>query len=442
LYLCNEKTAQKMDLLEILANQQKEIQSTDIKRLCHREEEAEFDLDSPLAQVVIGVRRSGKSTLCQKVLLESGRKFAYINFDDEHLSTLNATELNDTLATLHRLLGDFNHLFLDEIQNIEGWPLFVNRLLRQGIHLIITGSNANLLSGELATHLTGRYNQISLFPFSFQEYCELSHTDTSSFTTKERALRQRALDQYLLRGGMPEIYGIKRPDKYIQSLFEAIITKDICRRYKIRYRKTLTDMANNLVDHYCQELSFTQLAKQMGLTSVHTAKDYVNYLSNAFLVCLVPKYTFKTTERQQTRKCYVVDTSFVDNRKDTLLTEGYGWRLENAVAIELMRRIEQEYQQLYYLRKSKDYEVDFVVTQRGHARQLIQVTYDFESPSTKLYNREIGGLLKGAKATQCDKLTLIVGSGKSEELHVEGFTIHKVLATDWFLEKTDSWKEV
>ena len=157
----------------------------------------------------------------------------------------------------------------------------------------------------------------------------------------------------------------------------------------------------------------------------------MTYLSNAFLISLVPKYSFKTTERQQSRKCYVVDTAFIDNREETLQSEGYGWRLENVVAIELLRRMEME--RLYYIRKPKDYEVDFVVVERSHVKQLIQVTYSFENPSTKLYNREVGGLIKGARDTQCESLYLIVGYGKSEELHIDGHTIHKVLASEWLL---------
>ena len=148
-----------MNLLQILIDQREEIINTDTRLLCSRKEESKIELKSKLAQVVIGVRRSGKSTLCQKVLLESGVDFAYVNFDDERLADLHADGLDEMLQCLYRINGDFTHLFLDEIQNIDKWPLFVNRLLRQGIKIILTGSNANLLSGELATHLTGRYHQ-------------------------------------------------------------------------------------------------------------------------------------------------------------------------------------------------------------------------------------------------------------------------------------------
>ena len=148
-----------MDNIErILRDQREELFSTDFSQFVPRQEEGEIDLDSRLAQIVIGVRRCGKSTLCQKVLLQSNVHFAYVNFDDETLASLQASQLNEVLEMLYRIYGSFTHLFMDEIQNVPSWHLFVNRLLRQGLHLVLTGSNANLLSGELSTHLTGRYN--------------------------------------------------------------------------------------------------------------------------------------------------------------------------------------------------------------------------------------------------------------------------------------------
>ena len=155
-----------MDIKQILQDQKAEIIRFNPTILCTRTEEKLFDLQSDLAQVVIGVRRSGKSTLCLKVLKESGMSFGYVNFDDELLAGLKVSQLNDVLDALYKVYGDITHVLFDEIQNVDHWPLFVNRLLRQGLHVVMTGSNANLLSGELATHLTGRYNQIELFPVS------------------------------------------------------------------------------------------------------------------------------------------------------------------------------------------------------------------------------------------------------------------------------------
>lgn len=154
----------KRTLETILADQAEELVLKQTLHFCQRKEEDKIDLKSTQAQVVIGVRRSGKSTLCYNALTRKKVKFAYVNFDDERLIHLKSEELNDVLEVLYKINGDFNYLFIDEIQNIPEWYLFVNRLLRKQMHLIITGSNAKLLSGELATHLTGRHHTIPLYP--------------------------------------------------------------------------------------------------------------------------------------------------------------------------------------------------------------------------------------------------------------------------------------
>lgn len=419
------------NLERILKDQHEELLNTDYSQFINRQEETEIDLNSRLAQIVIGVRRCGKSTICQKVLMESKVNFAYVNFDDESLASLHSEELNDVLQVLYRIYGSFTHLFMDEIQNVPKWHLFVNRLLRQGIHIILTGSNANLLSGELATHLTGRYNEIRLYPFSFSEYCLARGILTDAQTTKSTGLLLNALDTYLQQGGFPEVMSISRQDKYIASLLTAIISKDICHRYKVRYKKTLQQLANGILDRFCQEISYSDLQKIYQLNSIHTSKNYVSYLENAYLIRLIPRYSFKSIERQSMRKVYCIDNAFITNHDDALQTENLGWRLENIIAIELFRRLKNEMQQLYYLRQNKNYEVDFAIVERNKVKQLIQVTYDFNQPKTKLYNREIGGLLKGAAATGCTDLTLIMMSGEEEDIEVNGLTIHKILAIRW-----------
>lgn len=191
--------------------------------------------DSTLAQVIIGVRRSGKSTLCHKVLLEHQVKYGYANFDDDRLAKLRVEDLNTVLSCIYQIYGtDIKYIFLDEVQDVEGWHLFVNRLLRTNLHVVVTGSNAKLLSGELATHLTGRYNEIHLFPFSFREYCNYHQLDTKGITTKDVADIKRAFMEYITIGGFPEIQSIRNKRGYVQSLLEAIITKDIQQRFNIR----------------------------------------------------------------------------------------------------------------------------------------------------------------------------------------------------------------
>lgn len=381
------------------------------------------------------MRRSGKSTLCQKVLLQSGVTFAYVNFDDERFKDVHTEELNDFLQELYNIYGSFTHLLLDEVQNIEAWPLFVNRLLRKKIRIILTGSNANLLSSELITHMTGRYNLIELFPFSFFEYCNSKQVDITGQSTKAIGLRGYALNEYIVNGGFPELLqdASLTPKSYVQSLLRAIIEKDICKRYKIRYKKTIYDLANYILDSFCQEKSYNGIARDLQVKSVHTVKNYLTYLDNAYLTCSIQRYSFKSIERSRTRKCYAIDIAFVAQREHTLQTENWGWRMENIVAIELLRRMEYATQELYYLRENRSYEVDFAVVDSGHVIQLIQVTYDFTNPKTRLYNREIGGLIKDAKATRCTNLTLVMMSGKASDIEIDGLTVHCVLATDWLL---------
>ena len=420
--------------VNILSDQREELTNRHWKNIVTREEEKEINLNSPLAQVVIGVRRSGKSTLCSKVMLESGLPFGYINFDDDRLGKLTVDAFDTLLRALYQLNGDFNHLFLDEVQNIEGWELFVNRMLRQGMHMLITGSNANLLSGELATHLTGRYHQIELMPFSFQEYCSCKDVNTSSYTTKAIALRDKALNDYLFAGGFPELLLLSEAEQgdYVRSLVQTIVEKDIAKRYKLRYAQTLMDVANQVLDEFSQEHSFATVQKKHNLKSPNTAKKYLQYLQNAYLVLALPRFSLKSSERRSVHKYYAIDPAMIAKRDEALMTESLGLRLENMVAVELKRRAAID-EQIYYFRKVREYEVDFVRVKGTQVQELIQVTYDFTQPRTKLYNREVGNLVKASNVLHCDNLTLVMMYGEQRDIVEGGKTIHCVLAAQWLL---------
>lgn len=420
--------------VNILSDQREELTNRHWNGIVTREEEKAINLNSPLAQVVIGVRRSGKSTLCSKVMLESGLPFGYINFDDDRLGKLTVDAFDTLLRALYQLNGDFNHLFLDEVQNIEGWELFVNRMLRQGMHMLITGSNANLLSGELATHLTGRYHQIELMPFSFQEYCSCKDVNTSSYTTKAIALRDKALNDYLFAGGFPELLLLSETEQgdYVRSLVRTIVEKDIAKRYKLRYAQTLMDVANQVLDEFSQEHSFATVQKKHNLKSPNTAKKYLQYLQNAYLVLALPRFSLKSFERRSVHKYYAIDPAMIAKRDEALMTESLGLRLENMIAVELKRRAAID-EQIYYFRKVREYEVDFVRVKGTQVQELIQVTYDFTQPRTKLYNREVGNLVKASSVLHCDNLTLIMMYGDQRDVVEDGKTIHCVPAIEWLL---------
>lgn len=421
-----------MDLYEIvriLTDQKKELEKIDVKALCSRREESQFELDSPLAQVVIGVRRSGKSMLCLKALVQSGKKFGYVDFDDENLEGLERKDLNTVLEAAYMVYGDFDYLFLDEAQNVDGWHLFVNRLLRQKMHIVLTGSNAKLLSSDLATHMTGRYNEITLFPFSFEEFCWMKGLDTKDLSTKNQAFIKVAFDEYLRNGGFPETFNLENQRGYVMSLMDAIIKKDIAKRFKIRYVDALRKMANYLVDNFCQEVVISTLADLFGFGSDHTAENYYSYLKQAFLLQGLNKYSFKSAERIRGEKAYIVDVAFQSDREGTLTTDNLGFRMENIVYIELLRRYKREKVDVFFHKDG--YEVDFVVVDKTKILELIQVTYQMDTVKTR--NRELGGLAKGYAQFKCDTLTLISLNERGQEVY-KGVKIKKVTIVDWLLE--------
>lgn len=414
-------------LINIVADQKEELQQNDLSGCCKRLQEKQIRLDSKLAQVVIGVRRSGKSTICEKVLKESHIPFAYVNFDDERLAGMKTDDLNLLLEALYRVYGDFTHLFLDEIQNIEKWPLFVNRLLRQRIHLFITGSNSKLLSNELMTRLTGRHDKIELYPLAFSEYCDFKHIDTTSQSTKAIALRKTALENYLIEGGMPEMLDSASDRRsYIANLTNTIIKNDIAVRFKVRHIEVLGKLASYLADNYCQEFVASTLSDLFGVAD-HTIENYYGYLKQAFLLIGINKFSYKSKERIRNEKVYVVDTAFATDRPGTIAPDNKGWRLENVVLIELLRRSRRLCRDVFYWKEANS-QVDFVVAENGKALELIQVTFSIEEEKTK--NREYRGLLNASKALRCNNLTLITFD-QTASASVEGKTINIVSAADW-----------
>lgn len=416
------------ELVPIVEELREEFLEEKFTGLCTREEEQQIDLKSKLAQVVIGVRRSGKSTLCRKVLRESGVKAAYVNFDDERLEGLRREDLNTVLEALYMVYGEFDYLLLDEVQNVEGWPLFVNRLLRQNIHLVVTGSNAKLLSNELMTHLTGRHHKIKLYPFSFAEYAAYQGTDTASLTTKAQALAKNCLNNYLLQGGLPELLTESNSQDYVMGLMDAIIRRDITRRFNVRYPEVLQRLATYLIDNFAQEYNATTLAKMFGVSD-HTIDTYCGYLQEAFLLLSAHKFSYKSHNRMRGEKLYVVDTAFISNRPNVFSTQNMGWRLENVVFVELLHRAGRRYADVFYYR-DRSFEVDFLVAKGGVVEELYQVCYDMTTEKTR--KREINGLLQGARKFNCQSLTIITFS-QSEVVSADGLTVQIIPAIKWLV---------
>ena len=415
-------------LLSVVADQREELLMNDYAEFCTRSEESQLDLKSNMAQVVIGVRRCGKSTLCEMYLKQKNVEFAYVNFDDDRMKDMSASDLDRLLEALYMTYGEFKYLFLDEIQNVEGWPLFVNRLLRQKIHLFITGSNSKLLSNELSTHLTGRNNKVELYPFSFSEYCAMKKIDTTSLSTKAKAIRKSTLHEYLQHGGFPELFNESNRRGYINGLLDAIIKNDIAKRFKVRNVEALRRISAYLTDNYCQEFVAKTVGDLFGVSN-HTAENYYSYLKEAFLLIGINRFSYKSKERVRNEKVYVVDTAFSTERDDNFSLENLGWKLENVVCVELMRRYKPMFCDVFYYKDTSS-QVDFVVAKDGNVRELIQVSYDISNEKTR--KREIRGLKNAAKQLKCNNLTLITFED-NETIEEDGLTINVIPATEWLL---------
>lgn len=394
----------KRTLEVILTDQQEELEARCKDYLCHREEEKLIDLKSPQAQVVIGVRRSGKSTLCFQALESADVKYAYADFDDERLQGIDAGQLNELLEVLYKIYGDFEYLFLDEIQDVDGWHLFVNRMLRKKMHVVITGSNAKLLSSELATYLAGRAKEIHLYPFSFAEYCAMKGIDTERQSTKAEGIRRAAFDEYMRHGGFPELLSISDKRAYGSALVDNILKRDIEQRYNISYKAAFEQLAQHLLNVSPTSIVTTDLADTFHIKSEHTVKNYLAYLRQAFILIGIRKYTAKSKVRVTQEKVYAVDVALMNQRADAFAGDNLGWRLKTVVLLHLMKRCKQNGWDLYYL-KERSGECDFIVCSGKTVMQAIQVSYDTAAEKTR--KREINGLLLANRQTQCENLLLL-----------------------------------
>jgi len=362
-------------------------------------------LSSGLIKLITGPRRSGKSVLSLQLLKDEN--FAYLNFDDDLL--LKHFDEDLVIQSLNEVYPGYRYMILDEIQNLPDWELWVNKLYRRGINLIVTGSNARLLSREMATSLTGRYLQIEVFPFSFAEVLSFHNVSLSgqlALTPQKTGIILSHLNTYLLNGGFPEI--LLNPaviKNYLSSLFDSVLLKDIMRRFKIRQTQQLYNLSNYLLANYTNPYSFNQLKTDLKFTSVATVQKFIGYLSEPYLFLNLTRYNTKIkTQQKSPKKSYIIDNGFI-NARSFELSPNWGRLLENAVFIELLRRHYKPELDLFYYRTRNDREIDFVCRKGHKVEQLIQVCYDIANP--KILKREIAALLEASSELGCNNLLII-----------------------------------
>ncbi len=348
-------------------------------------------LSSKQIKLITGPRRSGKST--QALMLLKNRNFAYLNFDDGKL--LNAWDEDLVTETLLQVYPGFEFLMLDEIQNLEGWDLWVSKLYRQGINMVITGSNAKLLSSEMATLLTGRYLQIEMLPFSLKEFCEWKNSADTA-----------VINDYLHNGGYPEtLQSRELTQGYLSTLFDSTIWKDITQRHKVRNVEDLNNLAMYLLSNFSNPLSVNELAEAIGMSSVTTTKKFMGYLHEPYLFYYLPRYNNKLKLMNKApQKTYVIDNGFV-TAKAFMVSENLGRLLENQVFIELLRRGYSTETTLFYYRSRNDKETDFVTRKGSHVDSLIQVCYDLSNE--RAMKREIDSIVECAGELNCQNLVIV-----------------------------------
>lgn len=394
------------NIRDILISQKKELELFSRKKYVPRAVELK-ELNKDIIKVIIGPRRAGKSFFAIHELNRLGN-FGYVNFDDENL--VKVENYNDIVTTVNSLYNNPGLLFLDEIQNLPRWELFVNRLQRQGFNIVLTGSNSNLLSSELATHLTGRYTGTIVFPFSFKEYLGY-FGDREELTTSE--MKQK-LHDYLHSGGFPEplVKGLDYDD-YLKTLHDSILYKDIVKRHHIRSIKPMEDLSRYLVSNSGSFLAYRNLTALTGLKSGNTVMKYLGHLEEAFLFFQLTAFSFKYREQvKASKKIYAVDNGMIGSNAFNF-TPNIGVLYENIVAVELKRRELKGELEFYYYKNPQGYEIDFVVKKGLAVSELIQVCYNLDNEKTKA--REVRSLLHGLKDLKCDNLTVVTGDYENTE---------------------------
>ena len=426
IYIC-PKTECDIDMKNILLNQRKERDDLLSRPYLMRHTKYDYNvlLESQMIKLISGPRRVGKSTQALQILRD--KNFAYLNFDDNEL--LEKWDEDLVMELLNAVYPNYKFLLLDEVQNLNGWDMWVSKLYRRGKNMIITGSNAKMLSSEMATVLTGRYIQVEMLPFSLEETFEWNQMNLHSIKEEDQPKATILCDDYLRNGGYPETVAARSLTRsYLETLFDSIIWKDIVKRHRVRNTTDLNNLAMYMLSNFCNTLSANELTTELGFSSVSTTKKFMDYLHEPFLFFYLPRYNHKLKlMKMATQKIYIVDNGFVA-AKSFNLSDKLGRLLENQVFIELLRRGYDTERSLFYYRSRNNKETDFVLRNGTQVEQLIQVCYDMSSPKTE--KREVDSLIECGEELKCKHLTIVTEKDR-RTIHKKGITIEVVPIFDF-----------
>lgn len=360
------------------------------------------------ATIITGLRRCGKSTLLLQLLHQRYQDALYLNFEDIRLVNFETGDF----ARLHKELKRRNLtvVFLDEIQLIKKWELFINQLLREEFTVFVTGSNASLLSRELGTHLTGRQVSMELFPFSYKEFLEFI----------QKAPSVDSLADYLKLGGIPE-YVKSQNELIVNSLVDDILVKDISIRHSVRDVASLKQLALYLISQIGSPISANKITGLFGIKSSATILDFFSYFRDAYLIDLVPNFSYSLkAQSRNPKKVYAIDTGII-SAVSIAFSDNLGRRLENVVFLHLRRK----YSTIYYFTEKG--ECDFIVFQNGKVKHAVQVCFYINDEN---FEREYQGLFKALKFFKLD-YGVIVTTDQRDRFEGDGIVIELVPAFEF-----------
>ena len=415
------------DLLKQIILEQQEILHAPNKRYVQRYIADEW-LQTSEILIISGIRRCGKSVLMQQIRDRLVEKDFFFNFDDERLANFKLDDFQKLQECFVELFGEQHTYYFDEIQNIEGWERFVRRLYNAGNKIIITGSNARMLSRELGTHLTGRYIQVEIYPFSFQEYLAMNEIPVNAktlYTTTGRATMVKSFVKYMECGGFPKFLQ-DGSVSYLTSLYEGIIYRDILTRNGLTNEKEMLELMFYLASNATKRVTYSSLGKVVGIQHPDTIKNYLEYIQQTYLISQLFRYDPSVKKQMMSpKKIYFVDNAII-KRIGFNATENNGVFLENLVFIELKRRGWDVY---YYADKK---ECDFIVRKGLHISDAYQVTLKMDSPQTR--EREIAGVREAMQAYSLSKGYILTFEGKETINFDDGTIVEVVPVWEWILQ--------
>lgn len=377
-----------------------------------REEINEIDLNLPLALVLSGIRRCGKSTLLRQLMKKVGG-FYYFNFEDPRATNFEVGDFEKLDQIFHEEYDSQAHYFFDEIQNIPKWELFVRRLVDLKKHVMITGSNASLLSKELGTKLTGRHLTYELFPFSFKEFLRIN---------KEKP-NIGSFEEYFINGGFPEYLKLKRPD-VLQELLRDVLARDISIRYKIRNQKTLRELAVYLLTNIGKKFTYNALKKNFKMGSTHSAISFVSYFEDTYMLFTIPRFDYSLRKMiVNPKKVYSVDNGF-SIKNSVSFFDDRGRLFENLVFINLRNK----HKEIFYFQENN--ECDFLIREGMGVVKAIQACYELNEENK---DREINGLLEAMKKFKL-KEGLILTYNQDDKFMIKDKIIKAIPLWKWLLE--------